>query len=878
VVLVSCPRALARLAGAVVGVVVLSWTLAGIAGAASLPDGRGWELVSPSEKLGGEVIAASSRSQASAGESPSMPAGLVFSSLVGFGDVQGGGIATQYMAERTGEPGTSGWVTHGITPRQEPLSLFASAFNLEPGYMAFGDDLGTGIFRSWTLLSDAPNVENVPNLYLRDDLRTPGDGSYRLLTDAPTPLPAPFPGGVRFPWVAGYTADMRHAIVFESTQNLTPDASGSQLNVYKVDDGVTRLLVSGAVAGVGASNQVYTPRVLSTDGSRVIVAKDRRVLQFDDQGTVSRSDDAAVQVDTSEKSAPDPTQPAHYEIASEEGSRIFISTDEQLTDRPVPSLGRTVAGTYLWERQPTDEQQQLDLSATGGTYTLTFHTQLTNGTGTLTNGSDVINDIAGSFLAGQTITAPGIPAGTTIITDGGGFLVLSQNATADGPVTLRASTESTTGQLPANASASQIQTALEQLTGIGTGNVHVTDTSPGSHTITFTDALAGVNVAELTAETSRLTGGSATITETTRVRNITPIGAPGTVAPFGVIGASVDGHHLYFINDSRLVGGQPGGLAGIYYWQDADGTPGGTLSIVGGVRPGDMPVVTNPNWKNTPKISRVARDGHALIFEATDASNLAARYVGLPCPASIVNPNDNSNSGCSQVFVYRSDSSTPTTPDLVCASCPLRGSLPVDNAYINIRRGASATFSTNRLNRALSDDGRFVFFSSKEALVPEDTNGKFDAYEYDTATRSVHLLSDGKDTGDTFLLDASADGHDAYFVTRAHLTGWDFDNAYDVYDARIGGGLPNPVPTPRECAGDACQGQPTGAPAAAPLGSSDFNGLGNEPTTRPARHPARRCKRGTTKRRVRGKTRCARRKRPHKHTKHRHQPNDRRTR
>jgi hypothetical protein len=172
-----------------------------------------------------------------------------------------------------------------------------------------------------------------------------------------------------------------------------------------------------------------------------------------------------------------------------------------------------------------------------------------------------------------------------------------------------------------------------------------------------------------------------------------------------------------------------------------------------------------------------------------------------------------------------------------------------------------------------------VFFSSKEALVPEDTNGTFDAYEYDTHTRTVHLLSSGKDTEDSYFLDASADGHDVYFVTRAQLVGWDTDNAYDAYDARIGGGLPDPVPAPRKCTGSACQGQPAAAPAATVPGSRNVKGLGNEsPRTRPIKHRARRCKRGSIKRRVRGRTRCARRKRPRKHHQHRHRTTTRRIR
>ena len=141
---------------------------------------------------------------------PGLPAALAFTSLGGFGDVQGTGIAAQYLAQRNGAPGTPGWTTHAITPKQDPGTLKGGAAALAPGYDAeLSDDLTTGVFRAWTPLTDAPNVAQVTdNLYAREDLRTPGPGSYRLLTDAatllpPASLPDPF---LQQPRVAAATA------------------------------------------------------------------------------------------------------------------------------------------------------------------------------------------------------------------------------------------------------------------------------------------------------------------------------------------------------------------------------------------------------------------------------------------------------------------------------------------------------------------------------------------------------------------------------------------------------------------------------------------------------------------------------------------------
>lgn len=70
----------------------------------------------------------------------------------------------------------------------------------------------------------------------------------------------------------------------------------------------------------------------------------------------------------------------------------------------------------------------------------------------------------------------------------------------------------TTASLAALANAAQVQAALEALSNIGAGNVTVTGAAGGVYTVTFIGALAGTDVAQMTATP---TGGSGTVTVAT---------------------------------------------------------------------------------------------------------------------------------------------------------------------------------------------------------------------------------------------------------------------------------------------------------------------------------------------------------------------------
>jgi hypothetical protein len=85
------------------------------------------------------------------------------------------------------------------------------------------------------------------------------------------------------------------------------------------------------------------------------------------------------------------------------------------------------------------------------------------------------------------------------------------------------------------------------------------------------------------------------------------------------------------------------------------------------------------------------------------------------------------------------------------------------------------------------------------------------------------LISSGRGAGGASFIDASADGADAFFITDSSLVDAD-PGAPDLYDARIGGGFPQPLP-PIHCEGDACQ--PLPSPPTDPTLTTLLAGPGN---------------------------------------------------
>lgn len=174
-----------------------------------------------------------------------------------------------------------------------------------------------------------------------------------------------------------------------------------------------------------------------------------------------------------------------------------------------------------------------------------------------------------------------------------------------------------------------------------------------------------------------------------------------------------------------------------------------------------------------------------------------------------------------------------TTDSLRCVSCPSSGAAITTGVEMNVGvTDAGLGYGTPSQLRFLSDDGRYVFFNSAEALLPQATNGLVNAYEYDTQTGRLSLLDSGSGGQGVWFVEAGASGRDAFLATRERLTPWDTDELADLYDARIGGGFPPPI-TAMSCLGDECQGTPSAVPSFDT--AHGFHGEGNLVPAKPGR-------------------------------------------
>ena len=166
--------------------------------------------------------------------------------------------------------------------------------------------------------------------------------------------------------------------------------------------------------------------------------------------------------------------------------------------------------------------------------------------------------------------------------------------------------------------------------------------------------------------------------------------------------------------------------------------------------------------------------------------------------------------------------------------------------------------------RNLSAEGERLFFESYERLVPADTNGMRDVYQWEAAGTGscteaspafsapaggcVNLISSGRSNHDSEFTDATPSGDDAFFRTAESLVDRD-PGQFDIYDARIGGGFAEASEGP-PCEGDACQ-SPAAAPEAATPASSTFRGPGNL-----AKAKAPRCPKAKRRVHNHGRVRC----------------------
>ena len=206
--------------------------------------------------------------------------------------------------------------------------------------------------------------------------------------------------------------------------------------------------------------------------------------------------------------------------------------------------------------------------------------------------------------------------------------------------------------------------------------------------------------------------------------------------------------------------------------------------------------------------------------------------------------------GGTELYLY-----SIATGQLACVSCNPTGEPAIVEggvAQVSQRGGAyeegRGVFSKRHV---LTDAGQ-LFFETREALVPSDTNGELDVYEYEDG--GAHLISSGTSSFESNLENVSESGNDVFFRSDQRLVPQDNQEGQIVtYDARVDGGFTEPSSQLPCTTADACRAatvpQPSlyGEPA-----SQTFSGLGNlappeaKPKPTPKAKPVK-CKKGSVK-------------------------------
>jgi hypothetical protein len=334
------------------------------------------------------------------------------------------------------------------------------------------------------------------------------------------------------------------------------------------------------------------------------------------------------------------------------------------------------------------------------------------------------------------------------------------------------------------------------------------------------------------------TGQPGVLRDLTVDHNGDPLGADVQ----GVLGSSEDGEYVYFAAQGRLAGNENAngetaktGEDNLYLSHDGSTTFIATLSPQDGSEVQPLAACGQAagcrgDWQTAPsyRTAEVTPDGHSLVFMSNRS------LTGYD--------NDEGGKGLFEVFLYETQSGSGS---LSCVSCNPSGEPPVVTEFNTDKAdlqgiGAIGAFiptgeGIKEPPRVVSADGSRVFFDSAEPLLPADTNGWLDVYEWErggagscTDSRGcVYLLSGGTDPEDSYLIGADESGDNVFFVSRAELVPADRGGDDDeVYDARVDGSQP---PAGAACEGTGCQGVPPTPPIFATPSSATITGIDDYP-------------------------------------------------
>jgi hypothetical protein len=271
------PRCIKTAAALVVAAVALGAPAAQGA-TISLPDGRGWEMVSPVDKNGGEIQAPGEIFGGGVLQSAVDGSTITYSSSSSFVGPQASSSASQYISRRT----AAGWATENVT-----TAALAGAFGDKPDgvpYQLFSADLARGLISSPQRCEGTPCPRGF-------DLRQSSSGALAASVEEPD---------LGF---AGASPDLGH-VVLSTCAALTPEATEVPVGSGECDVAETNLymwsgaglnlinILPGDVEGAPGATLAAQSAAVSADGSRVYFDVGGN-LYLREGGQTTRVDDAA---------------------------------------------------------------------------------------------------------------------------------------------------------------------------------------------------------------------------------------------------------------------------------------------------------------------------------------------------------------------------------------------------------------------------------------------------------------------------------------------------------------------------------------------------------------------------------------------------------
>jgi hypothetical protein len=342
-----------------------------------------------------------------------------------------------------------------------------------------------------------------------------------------------------------------------------------------------------------------------------------------------------------------------------------------------------------------------------------------------------------------------------------------------------------------NAATTVKLSSSQRTPSLGDGSATFRAATPDGSKVFFTDGTA------LTNDPNDNGGGIYEYDfENGRLIDVTPHSgvAPGIE---GVVGVGNDGSSLYFVATQKLASEARTGSDNLYVAHN------NTITFIATLSGND-----SNDWTQSfvDRTAKVTPDGEHVVFMSH------ASLTGYD------NVDANTGNPDTEVFVYSLDAG-----HLSCASCNPSGEPPIGPSSL------PGVAHSVYVPGSISSNGSQVFFDSNDALVPVDTNGQQDVYEYENG--KVSLISTGSSEDISAFVDASPNGESVFFTTRARLVSQDQDSNADMYDARVGGGFSPSAVAPVPCSAEACRGPLSASPIPLGVATAGFTVAPEEATS-----------------------------------------------